>query len=229
MNNSMDVDRGGAFAVFAIFAGVLSLLLFVFPTVYSPRAPTQLLPFFKSHQSSYIVFAVTILIWVIVAIPFVVAVGGLLSARSRSLAHAATLLSAGGILLLGFAAFAFVGAFLAIVAAGGAAPSAAAATYQAAIWSNLSFLLADPGLMTLGFGQFLFAWLAWNSGTFPRAVSLVGFVGGLAGLLTLATYQTSVLAMIQIGAFGVWGGVTGVVLLRRKVFGASMNERKGGG
>lgn len=213
----MDVDRRGAFAFFAICAGALSLVLFVFPTVYSPRAPAQLLSFFESHQSRYILVAVTMLIWVIVAIPFVVALGGLLSARSRSLAHAATLLSAGGILLLGFAVFTFVGAFLAIVAAGGAAPSAPAANYQAAIWSNLSFLLADPGLMTLGFGQFLFAWLAWNSGTFPKAVSLVGFVGGLAGLLTLATYQTSVLAMVQIGAFGVWGVVTGGVLLRRKV------------
>src|SRR5712692_1383231 len=217
MNNSMDVDRRGTFAFFAIFAGVLSLLLFVFPTVYSPRAPSELLPFFESHRSTYILVAVTMLIWVIVAIPFVVAVGDLLSARSRSLALAATLLSAGGILLLGFAVFAFVCAVLSIVAAGGAAPNTASATYQATIWSNLSFFLADPGLMTLGFGQSLFGWLAWNSGPFPKAVSLVGFVGGLAGLLTLATYQTSILAMIQIGAFGVWGIVTAVVLLRRKV------------
>jgi hypothetical protein len=154
---------------------------------------------------------------VIVAIPFVVALGALLSVRTRSLALGATLLSAGGILLLGFAVFAFVGALLAIVAAAGAAPSAAAAAYQASIWSNLSFLLADPGLMTLGFGQFLFACLAWNGGTFPKAISLVGFVGGLAGLLTLATYQTSILAIIQIAAFGIWAVATAVILLRRKV------------
>jgi len=205
MNNFLDVDRRGAFAMFAICSGILSLLVFVIPIVYSPRAPVELLPFFVSHWSSYILLAIAILIWVIVAIPFVVAVGVILSARSRSVAVAATLLSAGGILLLGFAVFAFVGAFLAIVASAGAAPSTAAATYQAAVWSNLSFFLADPGLMTLGFGQFLFAWLAWNSGTFPKAVSLVGFVGGLAALLTLVTYQTSLLAMIQIGAFRVWG------------------------
>ncbi|HLQ44620.1 MAG TPA: hypothetical protein VK137_07830, partial [Planctomycetaceae bacterium] len=61
MNNSMDVDRRGTFAFFAIFAGVLSLLLFVFPTVYSPRAPSELLPFFESHRSTYILVAVTML------------------------------------------------------------------------------------------------------------------------------------------------------------------------
>ena len=217
MNDCLDLERRGAFAICAMCAGVLSLLLFVLPIVYSPRAPVELLPFFESHRSSYILLAVTILIWVIVVIPFFVAVGAMLSTRSRSLAITATLLSTGGILLLGFAVFAFVGALLAIVASAGAAPNAAAATYQAAIWSNLSFFLADPGLMTLGFGQLLFAWLSWNSGSFPKAVSLIGFVGGLAGLFTLATYQTSLLAVIQIGSIGVWGVVTGVMLLRRKI------------
>ena len=214
MNDLLDIDRRVAFATFAIAAGVLSLLLLVLPVVYSPRAPVELLPFFESHRSIYILLAVTILIWVIVSIPSVVAVGAMLSAQSRSLALAATLLSAGGILLLGFAVFAFIGALLAIVASATAAPSTAAAAYQAAIWSNLSFFLADPGLMTLGFGQFLFAWLAWNSGTFPKAVSVGGFVGGLSGLLTLVTYQTSLLAVIQLGAFGVWAAVIGAKLLR---------------
>jgi hypothetical protein len=97
------------------------------------------------------------------------------------------------------------------------APSAADATYQAAIWAKLSFFLTDPGLMTLGAGQSLFAWLAWSSGALPKSVSLVGLIGGLCGLLTLAVYQTSVLAMIQIGAFAVWGIATGIVLLRRNI------------
>jgi hypothetical protein len=216
MSNYPELDGRITFAVFAILAGLLSVLLVASTNLPAPRVPAELLPYFRSHQSSYVLAAITVLVWVVVAIPFVVGLGALLSAKGSTLAFAATLLSAGGILLLGFATFAFVGAFLAIVAASDVAPSPAEATYQAAIWGNLSFFLTDPGLMTLGFGQFLFAWLAWNSSTVPRFVSWVGFLGGLAGLLTLVVYQTSLLAMIQIGAFGVWGIATGVILLRRK-------------
>ncbi len=180
------------------------------------HVPAELLPYFNTHRSSYLFAAVTVLVWVAVAIPFVVGLGALLAPKSKTLSRAATLLSAGGILLLGFAMFTFVGAFIAIVAAGDLAPTAAEATYQATIWSNLSFFLTDPGLMTLGAGQFLFAWLAWGSGVLPRSVSLVGFIGGLAGLLTLAVYQTSLLALVQIGAFAIWGIATGIVLLRHK-------------
>src|SRR5262249_55687287 len=97
-----------------------------------------------------------------------------------------------------------------------AAPSEAEAIYQAAIWSNLSYFLTDPGLMTLGLGQFLFARLAWKGGVFPKVISAIGYVGGLAGLLTLAVHQPSLLAVVQISAFGVWGLATGVVLVRRR-------------
>jgi len=131
------------------------------------------------------------------------------------MAFAATLLCAGGALLLGFATFAYVGAFLAITAASHAAPSQAEAIYQAAIWGNLSFFLSDPGLMTLGLGQWrLFRW----------PVCAVGYLGGLAGLLTLAVYQTSVLAIVQIGAFGVWGIATGIALLRQSRSASNLAE-----
>ncbi len=205
MRNSSEFDRRVTFAVFAILTGLISVL-----TVVTP------LPTAGMAQSRYVLQAITVMVWVMVAIPFVAGLGILLGGRSSPLALAATLLSTGGILLLGFATFTSIGAFLAITRAGDVAPSAADAAYQAAIWSNLSFFLSDPGLMTLGFGQFLFAWLAWNSGTFPRLVSLAGFVGGLAGLLTLAVYQTSLLAIIQIGAFGIWGIATSVILFRNK-------------
>ncbi|HET7548832.1 MAG TPA: hypothetical protein VFJ86_13755, partial [Usitatibacter sp.] len=62
---------------------------------------------------------------------------------------------------------------------------------------NLSFLLSDPGLMTLGAGQAIFGWLAWIERTPSRAIGVVAMVGGAAGLLTLAVYQTPLLAVVQ--------------------------------
>ena len=107
--------------------------------------------------------------------------------------------------------FAHVGALLSIAAAG-PPPSAADAAYQAAIWGNLFFFLTDPGLMTWGLGQLLFAWLAWNSNILSNWVAAVGIVGGMAGLLTLAVYQSSMLAVIQLASFVVWAFATGILL-----------------
>lgn len=148
--------------------------------------------------------AVIVLVWAVVSVPFVVALGQLLRSKSASLALTASILSAVGILLLGFAIFAHVGAFLSIIAAG-SPPSAADGAYQAAIWGNLSFHLTDPGLMTRGLGQLLFGWLAWKSHVLPNWVSVAGMIGGVAGLLTLAVYQSGLLALMQLASFTLWG------------------------
>jgi hypothetical protein len=215
MNDSPGLDHRLLFACFAIAAGLLSLLLIISAAGPPPPAPAGLLPYFEAHGARYVLLGVTVLSWTSVAIPFIVGLGALLAAQGRVLARAAVLLAASGVLLLGFATFAFVGAFAAVSAAARVAPSPAEATYQAAIWSHLSFYLTDPGLMTLGLGQFLFAVLAFRSGALPKLVAAIGFIGGLAGLLTLAVYETGVLALTQLAALGIWGLATGVILLKK--------------
>jgi Domain of unknown function (DUF4386) len=215
MSDSPDLDHRLLFASFAIAAGVLSVLLIVSAAGPPPPPPAELLSWFEAHRGRYVLLGVAVLSWATAAVPFVAGLGALLAPRGKALARAAMLLAAGGVLLLGFATFAFVGAFSAVSAAARVAPSPAEAAYQAAIWSHLSFYLTDPGLMTLGLGQFLFAVLAWRSGSLPKLVAAIGFVGGLAGLLTLAVYETGALALTQLAAFGVWGLATGVILLRR--------------
>jgi len=215
MSSELQLDGRVTFAGFAILAGLVSLMLIVSAAAPAPRAPAELLAYIAAHRSTYAFAAVTVLVWATAAVPFIVGLRALLGAHDGNLALAATLLSAGGVLLLGFATFASIGANLAILAAGDAAPSQAQATYQAVIWGNLSFYLSDPGLMILGLGQILFARLAWKSGSLPRLVAAIGYVGGLAGLLTLAVYQTGALAVVQLGAFGVWGLATGIALLKR--------------
>ena len=193
-------------AVFAILTGLISVLMIVTPPPTAGMA-----------ESYYNLQATTIMIWILAAIPFVAGLGRLLGGKENLLALAATLLSAGGILLLGFATFTSVGAFLAIGRVGDVAAHVNDVAFHTAIWSHLAFFLTDPGLMILGFGQFLFAWLAWKHATFSRPIALIGLVGGLAGLLTLAVYQTSLLAVIQIGAFGIWGMAASVNLLQNKI------------
>ena len=147
------------------------------------------------------------------SVPLTVTLATLLRAKSGTLALAAQLLVAIGVLLLGFGIFMHIGALLSIVAAG-APLHAEDATYQVSIWSSLSFYLTDPGLMAWGLGQFLFGWLAWRSGVLPNWVAVVGMIGGVAGLLTLTVYQTGVLGIVQILCFSVWGFASGFSLLR---------------
>jgi hypothetical protein len=129
--------------------------------------------------------------------------GRFLRAPNPSLALSASILSAIGIALLGFAQFAYIGAMLSIARAG-STPDAGEAIYQATIWSNLSFFLTDPGLMMWGLGQLLLGSLAWRSDVLPRWLATTGCISGGAGLLTLTVYQSGVLALIQIAMFSVW-------------------------
>ena len=212
MNDSAGLDHRLLFAGFAVAAGLLAFLLII--SAAGPPPPAELLSYFAAHRARYVLLGVAVLSWASVAIPFIVGLGALLGPQGRVLARAAVLLATSGVVLLGFATFAFVGAFAAVSAAARVAPSPAEAAYQATIWSHLSFYLTDPGLMTLGLGQLLFAALAWRGGTLPKLVAAIG-LGGLAGLLTLAVYETGVLALTQLAALGVWGFATGVILLRK--------------
>ena len=199
--------------VLAFLAGSLSILMLLASLQPPPATPAEQLLFAASHRGAYALFASVVMAWSVFSVPLASILAKLLRARGGALASAAQFLVAIGVLLLGFGIFTHVGALLSIVAAG-APPSAADATYQAAIWYSLSFYLTDPGLMAWGLGQLLFGWLAWRSGVLPNLVALVGIIGGAAGLLTLAVYQTGVLGLVQIICFAVWGFATGVSLLR---------------
>ena len=201
--------------VLAFVAGSLSILMLLAYLQPPPITPAEQLLYAASHRGTYALFASVVLAWAVFSVPLASILAKLLRAKGSALASAAQLLVAVGVLLLGFGIFMHIGALLSILEAG-APPSAADATYQAAIWYSLSFYLTDPGLMAWGLGQFLFGWLAWRSGVLPNWVALVGIVGGVAGLLTLAVYQSGVLGLVQIICFAVWGFATGLSLLRSR-------------
>ncbi len=208
-----DLDHAGTFAACSLLSAVLSLLMLALTSVPVPQDPAEQLIFIAARRPLIALEAVATLMWAVFSVPLVVALGRLLRPRGAGLAATATILSAAGILMLGYAIRTYLGAALSIVAAS-SRPGAPEAVYQAAIWRSLSFFLTDPGLMTWGLGQFLFGWLARRSGVLPNWVAWVGILGGLAGLLTDAVYQTGALATVQVLSFTIWGFATGVVLLR---------------
>jgi hypothetical protein len=215
-HNIAEIGRKFPLAVLALVAGTLSLLLFAVSLLAPPpAAPAALLAFASSHRITYGLFASLILAWSVFSVPLIVTIGAMLQSRGGTLTDIAQLLSAVGVLLLGFAIVANTTALLSIVASGNP-PHPEDATYQVAIWSNLSFYLTDPGLMAWGLGQFLFGWVAWRSGVLPNWLAVVGIIGGIAGLLTLAVYQTPVLALVQLLSFTIWGFATGYSLLRAR-------------
>ncbi|HTU00226.1 MAG TPA: DUF4386 domain-containing protein [Candidatus Sulfotelmatobacter sp.] len=209
------LDRAPAFGLFSLLSGAASVLVLIARLQPTPRSAAGQLAYFAGHQGLVALEAVVLLVWAVFSVPLVVALGQILRPKSPAFALSATLLSAVGVLLLGFAMFAHVGALLSIIAAGGP-PNAADAIYQAAVWGALSLYLTEPGLMSWGLGQLLFGWLAWRSHVLPNWVSIVGSIGGIAGLLTLAVYQAGMLALVQLASFAVWGFATSIHLLRRR-------------
>lgn len=209
------IDRPQIFAGFALLSAVLSVGLLAVALQPVSANPAALLAHLARHQRGIVIEAIVELSWAVFSIPFIVGVGELLRPKSPSLALAAVVLSAGGVLLLGYSMRMSAGAELAILAVGG--PSVGAETlHDVAFWGSLSYTLSDPGLMTLGLGQLLFGWLAWRSNVLPNWLAIIGLVGGFAGLFTDAVYQTPILAVLQVACFAVWGFFTGAYLARRR-------------
>jgi hypothetical protein len=209
------IDHTTTLATLALVAAMLSLALLAASLQPPPPTSAELFAFAAQHRTALGLFASVVLAWSVFSIPLVVTIGTLLRAPGGTLARIAQLLSAAGVLMLGFALFAHTAALLSIVSAGDPARAEDAA-HQAAILSSLRFYLTDPGLMTWGLGQFIFGRIAWRSGLLPDWLSVVGMLGGLAGLFTLAVYQTGILALVQLACFTVWGFATALLLFRAR-------------
>ena len=135
--NDSEADQSRIIAGLEFLAGILTVILLVLVLIhFQPgNSPSQQLSDYPSNQSFYLAYAVVGLSWSVFSIPFVGGLYTMLRSKNTSLALSATLLSAGGIMLLGFALQSYVGALAAITAAPNL-PSPTEATYQAAIWNN---------------------------------------------------------------------------------------------
>ncbi|HEY6910528.1 MAG TPA: hypothetical protein VI356_14210 [Myxococcales bacterium] len=212
-NQSPDEVPRKPIAAFGLLTGVLSLLLLLSLTAPPPQASKGRLA--SGRIAELVITEIAVLLWATSSVPFIVGLGMLLRGRGRWLASSATWLSAGGLLLLGFATYVSIGSAYAINAAG-QPPVAGEDVYQAAVWQQLGILLTDPPLIAWGAGQIFFGVLAWKRDLLPRWLAAIAAVGGVSGVL--ASLQAPplgvALALLAVACFGVWACGCGIRLLR---------------
>jgi hypothetical protein len=210
---SLEIERKSTFAVYSLLVTALSLLLGVVLYLHpSPTTVAQELSNYNANQASYTTSAYIALAWAVFSIPFVVGLGTLLRAKSRSLSLAATLLSSAGILLFGIAYFIPAQALGALSLVGNLAPGTAVATYHGAFWYYFSVSLLVPALYVWGLGQLLFGWLAWRSQVLPSWLAVIGMISGIASFIPPFRF----IQAIVLDSFMLWSFTTGIVLLRSR-------------
>ena len=210
---SLEIERRPAFAVFSLLVAALTLSLGVVLYLHaSPTTAAQEWSNYTANQASYTTSAYVALTWSVFSIPFVVGLGTLLRAKSSSLALAATLLSAVGMLLFGFAYFISAQALGVLGLVGNLAPGTAEATYHAAFWYYFSVSLLVPALYAWGLGQLLFGWLAWRSRVLPSWLAVLGMISGIASFAPPFRFVQA----IVLDSFMLWSFITGIVLLRSR-------------
>jgi len=218
---SLEIERTSAFAVFALLVAALTLALGVVLYLHpSPPTAAQEWSNYNANQASYTTSAYLALTWSVFSIPFVVGLGRLLRAKSRSFALAATLLSTVGMLLFGIAYFLPAQALGVLGLVGNLAPSIAEATYQGAFWYYFSVSLLVPALYVWGLGQVLFGWLAWRIRVLPSWLAVLGLISGIASFAPPFRFVQA----IVLDSFILWGLTTGILLLISRGQGGNAKE-----
>ena len=216
MKNQPDflkIEHTSTFAVFALLVSALTLALGAVLYLHaSPPTAAQEWSNYNANQASYTTGAYVALAWSVFSLPFVVGLGTLLHGKSRSLALAATLFSAVGILLFGLAYFIPARALGVLGLVGNLAPSPAESTYQGAFWYHFSLSLLVPALYVWGPSQVLFGWLAWRSRVLPSWLAVFGLVSGMASFAPPFRFVQA----IVLDSFCLWSFITGIVLLRSR-------------
>ena len=190
------LDNKKIFTAFTVLSALLGVIFLVTTLMQKPPLPHQVSAYFEANQPGFILFATLSLVWSIVTVPAIVALGAeIRNSRGKGLSNAAVLLTSGGILLNGIISFLYVGALISIWNTRDI--PGATSDYQMSIWTNLFYFMSDPALMIWGFGQLLFGYLLLSNSIFPKWIGVIIVIGGVAGTLTLAVYQTPLLAILQ--------------------------------
>ena len=210
---SLKIERTSTFAVFSLLVSALTLALGVVLYLHaSPATAAQEWSNYNANQASYTTSAYVALAWSVFSLPFVVGLGTLLRGKSQSLALAATLFSAVGMLLFGIAYFIPAQALGVLGLVGHLAPGTAESTYQGAFWYHFSLSLLVPALYVWGPGQLLFGWLAWKSRVLPSWLVVIGLISGIASFAPPFRFVQA----IVLDSFCLWSFITGIVLLRSR-------------
>lgn len=214
-NTRHELGNKKIFIAFAVLSSLLGFIFLATTLMQKPPLPHQVSAYFETNQSGFILFATLSLVWSLVTIPAVIALGAVIkNNKNRSLNSAAMVLTSSGILLNGIISFLYVGALISIWSTRNM--QGANSDYQMSIWTNLFYFMSDPALMIWGLGQLLFGYLLLSNSIFPKWLGVITVIGGVAGVLTLAVYQTPLLAILQEFTFVILIGYLSLFLLRNK-------------
>ena len=205
------------FTAFAILSSLLGFIFLVSTLLQKPPLPNQIVTYFETNRGSFILFAALSLVWSVVTIPVIVAIGQISkNDTNKGLSITSITLTSTGILLNGIVSFIYVGALLSIWNAKDI--QGANSIYEMSIWTNLFYFMTDPALMIWGLGQLILGKILLSNTNFPKWVGVITIIGGIAGLLTLIVYQTPILAILQELTLIILTSYFSLFLLRKKIY-----------
>ena len=203
------------FTAFAILSSLLGFIFLISTLLQKPPLPNQIATFFETSRGSFILFAALSIVWSVVTIPVIVAIGQLSkNDTNKGLSITSIILTSTGILLNGIVSFIYVGALLSIWNAKDI--QGANSVYEMSIWTNLFYFMTDPALMIWGLGQLILGKILLSNANFPKWVGVITIIGVIAGLLTLIVYQTPILAILQELTLIILTSYFSLFLLRKK-------------
>jgi hypothetical protein len=181
-SNPGGTGRPRGFLVAAILAGLVAAVTIAGAvSLPEPSTPQGQLAVFDSHGAAIAFSDLWFLVFALGITPFVAYLGASLRSQSRGLLWASMLVFLFGAYVLAVSNAASYSALYAISTT--AAPSSATATYEAALWYNITDGWEVFGFSSLGLGVAMFSAAIWNSRVLPNWMAIVGFIGGIVGLV----------------------------------------------
>jgi hypothetical protein len=217
------------FPVAAVLAGIVTAVNIAgMVSIPEPSTPQNQLSVFDAHKAAIAFSDLWFLVFALGVTPFITCLAAALRSQNRGIVWAGVFVFLFGAYTLAISNAASYSALFAISST--AAPSSATATYEAALWYNITDGWEVLGFTAVGVGVALLSVTLWDSKIYPNWMAVLGILGGLIGavggastawIFTGGTIPGVVFPLI-LGSFVaivVWGFASPVAVKRRAASG----------